>query len=724
VFSVGRERNLTAARASEENAVSRADRLVPMGPRLGSAPRLMVLETMEQVLSILFSVGSLSIPLERTRQSVPDTRLWTRPDYKTNRLSTAMTSGAEQRRKNLPYLPPCQNINHLNCYVYTTMKQATLEDHVIRYCLYLTNPSSQIVEVSITIPCQNETDVSLFLPVWTPGSYAVRDHSRHLHGLTATDASGESVSVTRCTKNRWTVGPVAHGPVTVRYKVTCAELTVFTNWVDHRLALINGAATFVGISDATEKPHQLTIVKSSSWANTITGFPASAERSDETFLAAGYCEFIDCPLLLGLFLRKQFYVRDRRHLVTIDADPAQWDMLRVVRDLARIVNVNMLVWGSVPYEEYKFMCVGSGQAQAGLEHKSSSCVTSYRNAMRSREDYLNWLLLLAHEHFHAWNGKRLRPVELGPFDYDRENYTISLWVVEGITSYYALLALIRAQFISVQEFLGSAADDGGNGVPSISSWLSNLQSSAGRHLQSLSDASFEAWLGSPTRSEFESTRVSYYTKGAIVGWLLDVRIRSMTSGGKSLDDVMRIAFSRFSGECGYSQAEFRKVAEELSGGSLQEWFAATVDQPGDLDYNEALEFFGLTFRVRKPAAPGSVKAGWLGFSTRIENGRVVVSSVPHGTPAAAAGLMREDEIVAINGYRVRLPWRNQVTCLEPGVVARVLVSRREYSTEIDVIVGQAPDDSWRLEVRPDASGIQRARLSKWLLIDGTPQVVS
>jgi predicted metalloprotease with PDZ domain len=325
-----------------------------------------------------------------------------------------------------------------------------------------------------------------------------------------------------------------------------------------------------------------------------------------------------------------------------------------------------------------------------------------RWATGTREGYLRWLGLVSHEYFHTWNVKRLRPLELGPFDYDNEVYTTGLWIAEGFTSYYGAVLRQRAGLTGRDQLL----DDVGRQIES-------LQTTPGRLEHPLAMSSYDAWIKAYRDDENSpNTTISYYTKGAVVAFLLDARIRAATRGARSLDDVMRLAYRRHGGTKGFTAEEFRACASEVAGADLGPWLSAAVDTTQDLDYSSALDWFGLRF---KPAGEARTERGWLGALTRADSGRVLVTQERRGTPAYEAGLNADDEIVAIDGFRLRAePIEQRLQQYRPGQKVTVLVARREQMREVDVTLGVEPNASWRLEPRPDASAEQRARLDTWL----------
>jgi predicted metalloprotease with PDZ domain len=300
--------------------------------------------------------------------------------------------------------------------------------------------------------------------------------------------------------------------------------------------------------------------------------------------------------------------------------------------------------------------------------------------------------------------KRLRPVELGPFDYQREVYTKSLWISEGFTDYYGELNVRRAGLSTRDEYLEA-----------LSNQIEALQTTPGRLVQSAEDASFDAWIKQYRPDENSpNVSISYYTKGAVIAFLLDAKIRSATEGAKSLDDVMRAAYERYSGTAGFTPDQFRQVAEQVSGVDLKGFWRDAIEGTGELDYDEALAAFGLDF-ASEPAKPNGTSKGWLGAVTRNDSGRLVVSQVRRGTPAYDAGLNVDDEILAIDEYRVRPDrFENRLEQYAPGDKVTLLIARREQLMRVDVTLGAEPAKRWRLHISPSATDAQKQLRAAWM----------
>jgi predicted metalloprotease with PDZ domain len=543
-----------------------------------------------------------------------------------------------------------------------------------RYKVRFPAPLTHYAEVEALFPTGSAESLELFMAVWTPGSYLVREYARNLECLAAFGESGEAVIVEKSRKNRWVVRTGGIGIVRVTYRVYCHELSVRTNWVDERFALLQGAATFLSVAGRTACPHEVELELPESW----TAYSG-------TFSAPDYDTLADSPILAGNPLVQEFEVDGKQHLLVTEGDCAMWDHVRAVADVEKIVREQRRMWGSLPYDRYVFLNIlVDGAGRGGLEHKSSCCVIGSRHATRTRAAYISWLELVSHEFFHTWNVKRLRPVELGPFDYENENYTRSLWIAEGFTEYYGGLILARAGITTPDEYLA------GNGT------IERLQTTPGRLAQSVEMASFDAWIKLYRPDENTvNTAISYYVKGAVIAFLYDARLRAE---GRTLDEAMRELYGKYSGERGFPTDAIDDP-----------WLRTIVEGTDELDYSQALDFYGLRFDERENAKP------WLGWTTKAEKGQVVVATVPRGTPAYEAGFSADDEIVGIDGYRV-LPDQltQRLEQFRPGERLAVLVARGGRLTTVDVTLAEEPRCKWILERRPDATAEQIERLNAWL----------
>jgi predicted metalloprotease with PDZ domain len=586
---------------------------------------------------------------------------------------------------------------------WTNAEAAASESEPIAYTLRFPAPYTHYVEIEAVYPARDE-HLDLMMPVWTPGSYLVREYARHVEGVTARGPAGRGLAVVKTRKNRWRVETGGAKRVTLIYRVYGREMSVRTNWIEQGFAMLNGAATFITIVEpGAKRPHVITLDLPAGWKTSISGL-ARVTGHPHRFHANDFDELVDCPIVAGNPAVHEFEVSGKKHYLVNEGEAGVWDGARAARDVEQIVRTTERFWGSLPYERYVFFNMIT-EAGGGIEHRNSTMLMTNRWSTSTRRAYLGWLSLAAHEFFHVWNVKRLRPLELGPFDYENEVYTTGLWVSEGFTSYYGGLLVRRAGLSSEAELLDE-----------VSTGIRQLQTTPGRLQQPVEAASFDAWIKQYRPDENSpNTSISYYTKGEVIALLLDAKIRAATGGARSLDDAMRLAFARFSGARGFTDEDLRKTVHQVAGRDFGEWWTKVLETTGELDYAEVLAWLGLRFKPLDDARNGAAAGkAWLGVTTRIDGGRLLVTQVRRATPGYDGGVNTDDEILAIDEFRVRA---DQLTMrleqYRPGQKVSLLVARRERLVRLDVVLGSEPDDAWRLEVDPSATTEQQAHRKAW-----------
>lgn len=581
----------------------------------------------------------------------------------------------------------------------------------IAYTLRFPDAAAHYMDVEMVVPTEGANELNLFLPTWTPGSYLVREYSRNIISLNAA-ASGSALEVTKTSKNRWIVESEGVASVTINYRLFCREINVRNNWVETDFAVVNGAPTFITIVDDYKRPYLVTVELPSGWETTASPLP-SADTAN-SYSAPDFGTLVDSPLIAGSPQVDSFEVDGILHSLVTIGGGGVWDNARAARNVQHLVEAQRTFWGGLPYDEpYVFFNLLTG-SRGGLEHKQSMLMTGDRWYTKNRGGIRSWLSLVSHEFFHAWNGKRLRPVELGPFEYEHENYSPSLWVVEGLTSYYQHILLARAGYHTHEKYLGA-----------LSGSIAGTEKTPGRFVQSLSESSFDAWIKAYRKDENSINALfSYYSGGAVAGFLMDAKIQQETDGSRSLDDVLRAAFERYSGKSGYTEIEFIALASEIAGKDLTDWFDRLVRQPNQFDYQPALDWYGLEFEKPKPPEsnslpvaddPEDLTKGWLGAVTSSSEGNLKVTSIPSDTPAAAAGLSVDDEIIAIDRHRVDASGLKRLAGLMgAGATVDLLVSRQGLLTTLQVTLGEEPTETWKLKIKKDSTEEQKARVNKWL----------
>jgi predicted metalloprotease with PDZ domain len=456
----------------------------------------------------------------------------------------------------------------------------------IVYTVRFPAPEKHVAEVEATFPTDGRSSFELMMAVWSPGFYRVEDYAKKVEGVSARTPDGALLEVESTKGNRWRISGKGAPKVVVSYRLACDRRSVTMNWVAPDLVVLNGAAAFPTFvePDRRRVPHEVRLELPPRCKRSATAMPAAPDGRPDRYHAEDYDALVDSPIVAGELSIHEFDVEGSRHLLVDAGEFGQWDGPRAARDLEKMAREARRFWGFLPFRRYVFLNV-FGRAAGGLEHKDSTLLTAGPGRAGREPGSVRWLSFVSHEYFHAFNVKRLRPVELGPFDYENPPSTKCLWIAEGLTTYFGDLIIARAGLATPRDHLAA-----------MSSLIGQLQNMRGRLVQSLEDASLDVWAsGTSGVGRDAATKLSYYVKGPVVGFLLDAKIRRATDDRRSLDDVMRLAYRRYSGERGFTPEQFRATAEEVAGVDLDEWFRKAISSTDELDYREALDWFGLRF---------------------------------------------------------------------------------------------------------------------------------
>jgi predicted metalloprotease with PDZ domain len=590
----------------------------------------------------------------------------------------------------------------------------------IDYIVSMSKPHTHLLEVEIRIsrPKEKAYTVDLVMPVWTPGSYLVREFARQVQDFKATDAAGKELSWTKLDKNTWRVTTVNALDWRATYRVYANELSVRTNELNSVHAFWNNAALLMYPRGYLAAPSTIQVVAPQPW-KVATALP-SVPGKKNTFRADNFDVLYDSPVEVGNFRTLSFEVKGVRHRIVIDGE-GNYDPERMRVDVKKIVETQVeLLGGEIPYPDYTFFLHLRSNAGGGLEHRNSTALGYPRfgfgpgrgeggdaavPAAPQQRTYRGFLSLVAHEFFHVWNVKRIRPDALGPFDYTKENYTKLLWVAEGITSYYTRLTLRRAGFISEQDFLRDTA-----------SAIENLQKTPGRLVQSAEESSFDAWIKYYRQDENSvNSQISYYDKGAILGLLLDLEIRKRSN--KSLDDVMRYLYNDFyKKDRNYTPEDFQKACELMAGASLAEFFSRYVRGREELDYDGAFEAAGLRLDTGATKDEKNLaEKAYLGADLAQEQDRLMVKRVFAGSPAYEQGLNSGDQILALNNMRATKDFFDaRIAEKRPGDLITLTVFRFDDLSTLPIKLGRSPHGAYRI-VAVEKPTIEQQRIyQSWL----------
>jgi predicted metalloprotease with PDZ domain len=547
------------------------------------------------------------------------------------------------------------------------------------------------------------------MPQWSPGYYGIGDYARNVSNFRAEDASGRSLAWEKVARNTWRVVSGNERGIVLNYDVFGNVSFAANSYLGEDRAYISPSGMFVHRAESLQEPVTVEIQPPANWRQISTGLDPVAGTAN-TFAAPDFDVLYDCPILIGNHERLQFEVRGVPHFVAVENVAADVDRPKMVRDLRTMVTAATQLMGDVPYKHYTFLMMGRGRG--GIEHANSSSNQFDGNSLSTPEGYLRWLSFVSHEYFHNFNVKRIRPLALGPFDYDQPNLTNMLWVSEGLSVYYQDLVLVRAGLMSREQYLTKMAGS-----------IGAFENSPGRHYQSATESSQNTWNSGSGVGGDRNTTISYYNNGAMLGAMLDLRIRESSGNQKSLDDVMQAMYRKYylQKKRGFTDAEFRAECESAAGGSLFEVFeyASTTKE---VDYARHFAIAGLRLEVSTEDAPG----GYIGLDTHTEEiparempaggrgsvaYRLVVTDVAHGSPAETAGLKSGDRIVEVAGMKASASALNDAMNAKK-VSLRVSSGGIEREVQVEVI-GNVKR-TYRLVKSDKTTGAQERVFNDWL----------
>lgn len=595
------------------------------------------------------------------------------------------------------------------CSVAVAAQQAASRTAVpeIAFEVSMSKPQTHMLEVEVRVkhPASAPAAAEEFLvmPVWTPGSYMIREFARHVQDFQATDSSGRTLQWEKTNKNTWRIVPNGAREWSASYRVYANELSVRTNQLNSDHAFWNNAALLMYLDGYLNAPSTLRIQAPQPW-KIATGLPAAGKN---TFRAENFDVLYDSPVEVSNFKTISFTVKNVPHRIVIDGE-GNYDPEKMKADVQKIVATSIeLMGGEIPYRDYTFILHLRSNTGGGLEHLNSTALGYPRFGFQPETRYRGFLGLVSHEFFHLWNVKRIRPDALGPFDYTKENYTKLLWVAEGITSYYGDLIIRRAGLMSEKDYLASLARA-----------FQNFQRVPGRRVMTAEEASYDSWIKYYRQDENSiNSQIDYYDKGAIVGLLLDLEIRKLSHNSKSLDDVMRaLYFEFFKKNRNYTPADFQRLSEQMAGASLDEFFSRYVRGREEFDYNRALAAAGL--RLDLSEASAGVKAtekAYLGADLSQDGDRLLVSRVLEGSPAYEQGLNTGDQIVALDNMRANKEFfEARLAEKRPGQLISLTIFRFDDLSAMPIKLGSMSNAAYRILELDKQTEEQRKIYRSWL----------
>lgn len=574
----------------------------------------------------------------------------------------------------------------------------------INYSISMSEPWTHYFEVSMTLSniqkikeLPQKQYVDFKMPVWTPGSYLVREYSKNVEGFEAS-VGAKKIRAEKINKNTWRVYSAGANEIKISYKVYAYELTVRTSFLDDTHGYLNGASIFMYVPQLKYAASKIAIKPYQGWNSISTGLKKVAD-AENTYYAADFDTVVDSPIEIGTHKVLNFEIQNIPHAIAMYSNgPVEYDEAKVIDAYKKVTQAASTVVGEHPCKDYTFIIHHLPGIGGGLEHLNSTTCQTSPLAYSNDAGFKGFMGLIAHEYFHLWNVKRIRPFALGPFDYDNENYTHMLWVAEGFTSFYQENILLRAGILTPEEYQKKVAAS-----------ISGIENQPGQKVQSVAEASWDAWIKyyRPNENSTNST-ISYYNKGGVLGSLLNLYIIGETKGQKTLDDVFKLLWAEYYKKQGrgYKDEEFQAACEKVAGKSMDSFFKKYVWSTDAIDYDAFFNYVGV-----KAIKEYDTKTPFLG-ATVINN---KITTVLKGASAYTSGLNVNDEILEIDGNKYPVAG-SYISDKQVGDVIKVKVKRfgREFSYDVKLMAN--PSTRIKLERVENPSPQQEALYKKWLFI--------
>ncbi len=564
----------------------------------------------------------------------------------------------------------------------------------ISYTVSFPEAQAHYVDVEMTISNLAQPSLEVKMPVWAPGSYLVREFAKNIESLSAS-ANGKAVAAPKINKNTWKINTTGLSSVTIKYKVYAFELSVRTSFIDISHAFLSTTGIFLFPKGMLAQPSTINIKPYKDW-NKVSTSLEMVKGDVFTRTAPNFDILYDSPLEIGTQDVFDFDVANTHYEVAMYGG-GNYDKERLKKDMAKIIEAEAAVFGENPNKHYTFIVHNKQRNGGGLEHLSSTVLGASRDGYTNERVYHGFLGLVAHEHFHLWNVKRLRPIALGPFDYDNENYTTNLWIAEGFTAYYQNLILRYADLANTQVFLSDMVSD-----------INTVENQPGTKVQPLAESSFDAWIKSyrPNENSY-NTGISYYDKGAVIGMLLDLEIINNSNGKYSLNDVMKYMYDTYykGKKRGYTDAEFKAGFEKFAGKNLNDFYAQYINGLSAIKYDKYLGYAG--YKLVDELA--STNEASLGIAANTRN---IITTVFRDGAGWADGLNVGDQITNIDDTPVTD--LSAIKGKKVGDKVVVTVSRDGQAFKIPVTLKRNNNVKYTITELPNATPQQLAVRKKWL----------
>jgi predicted metalloprotease with PDZ domain len=566
------------------------------------------------------------------------------------------------------------------------------------YTLTITDAKHHLADAEVDFTDIRTKALTVKLPVWRSGRYEILDLSANIRDFKAFDTSGKSLTWHQDDKNSWRIFVNTPGTVKVTYQVYANQLRDRVSHIDETHAYLDASGVFMYSPSQRDKALTVKLNVPKQWQS-VSGMESIGEHQ---FKADNYDQLVDSPIESGVHQFDSIKVEAQTYEIVIWGK-GNYDMQRLKNDIEKLHYQAKALWKTFPYTRYVYMYHVGDKLRGATEHVNSTIIQTDRLGFAPDKKYRKVIGTTAHEFIHTWNVKSYRPAGISPYDYDKENYSDLFWMAEGTTSYYDNLFNVRAGIYTTQQYLENMAKD-----------INTFKSKPGRKVMSLSQSSFNTWLNNNTNRRHNTT-VSIYLKGSLVSWLLDKEIRATTNNKKSLDDLSLKLFQKYGkSKQGYTSYNVKQLLKEITNKDFSEFWNDYVEGIKTIDFDDLLNFYGLTI---KPAKKDDAKKVTIGWKTKTSNNITEISLVDTDGAAFNAGLAAGDEIIAIDNMQIKGNLAEIIESLKTDQSYTVHYFNQGIIKQTSITPQVAPPDKLKIIAVKKPTKAQKQHFKSWIKQD-------
>lgn len=571
----------------------------------------------------------------------------------------------------------------------------------VEYKVDVVDPVHHLAQVSIKLP-EGQTFFLLKLPNWRTGNYRIINQANGIREFSAMDHNGDQLEWQRMDKSSWSINNPSKKAATASYMIYANELGSRTRHIDASHAYLDATSVLMYEQSMMKIPHIVELAVPNQWRS----FSGMKQLGKHRFKAKDYDQLADSPIETGINKLVEFS-KDRRDYQVVFWGQANRSHVKIAADIEKMVESSQTIWSGYPFNKYLFIIHATSGVGGATEHVNSTVIQRSRDLFGKQEDYLNkFLRTAAHEFVHTWNVKAYRPQGLVPYDYQAENYTDLLWMAEGSTSYLQDRLLLVSELESVKEYLEY-----------LSKAIDQFQHKPGAQVQSVSESSNEAWIA--RRGDFANNySVNIYSEGFMATWLLDFKMLKTSKLKVSVRDLHQALFKQKQDENlvvkAYDSELVKELLRTLTGENYEKWWHTNIDRPLAPDFEKLISQAGLRF---KKVEQKDLKV-WTGFSSKNKKGQITLDKVERNSPAWNAGLTTNDQILAINGYKVTQDnLEKWLTQFKKDDLIELSYFREQKLMSSELKLSQTTKKPKVIELNPAATRQQKAFFKAWLGVD-------